>query len=125
MHIALINPPSKELKNTVKDLLYGCWCQGRRIGGGSFPPLNLLIIGTMLEKDNLVKIIDPQVYKLKEYELIRYLARFDIIILPTTSFCYVEDNIFLKKIKNLNSNIITIIFGSFSTFFPEETINSE
>jgi len=125
MRLALINPPNKDLKNTVKDLLYGCWCQGRRIGGGSFPPLNLLFIGTLLEKEHFVKIIDPQVYKLKDFDLIRYLGKFQIIILPTTSFCYREDVKFLGKIKDINPSVITIIFGSFPTFYLEQTVKSE
>ena len=76
MRVALINPPSPGIKNTVKDLLYGCWCQGKRIGGSTFPPLNLLTVGTLLENENLVKIIDPQALKIDYNDLIKYLANF-------------------------------------------------
>ncbi len=125
MRIALINPPSQDIKNSVKDLLYGCWCQGKRIGGSTFPPLNLLSIGTLLEKDNFIKVIDGQSLKLDYSDLIKYLARFHVIILPTTSFCYKEDVTFLKEIKRLNSEVITIIFGTYSTFYPEKSVNSQ
>jgi radical SAM superfamily enzyme YgiQ (UPF0313 family) len=125
MKIALINPPSQDIKNSVKDLLYGCWCQGKRIGGGTFPPLNLLSIGTLLEKDNIVKILDAHALKLEYNDLIKYLANFEAILFPTTSFCYLEDVEFLKNIKKINKDLISIVFGTYPTFFPEKSLNSE
>jgi len=121
----LINPPNQNIKNSVKDLLYGCWCQGKRIGGGEFPPLNLISIATLLEKDNNVKVINYKALKLIYQDLIKYLANFEIVIFPTTSFCYLEDINFLKNLKALNPEIKSIIFGQYSTFYPNQCIGSE
>ncbi|MGQ4872931.1 MAG: B12-binding domain-containing radical SAM protein [Promethearchaeia archaeon] len=124
MKVALINPPSENVKNSVKDLLYGCWCQGKRIGGSEFPPLNLLYIATVLNKEHIVKVVIVKALKLNYNDLIKYLAKFDCIIIPTTSFCYNEDVNFLSKIKKINKNIITIIFGQYPTFYPESSLVS-
>ncbi len=125
MKIALINPPSQNVENPVKDLLYGCWCQGKRIGGGTFPPLNLLSIASLLEKQNIVKVIDAQAIKLNYNDLVKYLANFNIIIFPTTSFCFLEDVEFLKKIKFINLDIKSIVFGTYPTFYPDACLSSE
>ncbi|MHA1252542.1 MAG: B12-binding domain-containing radical SAM protein [Candidatus Helarchaeota archaeon] len=125
MKIALINPPDLKIKNAVKDLLYGCWCQGKRIGGSEFPPLNLLFIASLLEKDYFVKVIIPEAIRLEYNDLIRYISKFDYVIIPTTSFCYEQDINFLGKIKNLNKDIISIIFGQYPTFFPKLSLYSQ
>ncbi|MFW6311844.1 MAG: B12-binding domain-containing radical SAM protein [Nanoarchaeota archaeon] len=125
MRIGLINTSSKKIKNSVKDLLYGCWCQGKRIGGSSFPPLNLLSLGTILEKDNIVRIIDNHILNLNQNQLIQYLSNFELIILPTTSFCYEEDVSFLQKVKKMNPTIKCIIYGSFPTVSPAKSLKSD
>lgn len=125
MRIALVNTSSDRKNNSVKDLLYGCWCQGKRIGGSTFPPLNLLLIGTILEKKNLVKIIDNNILKLEQDDLAKYLSKFHLIILPTTAFCYEDDVKFLKKVKNSNPKVKCIIFGPYPTILPEKALRSE
>ena len=77
-----------------------------------------------MEDSNLVKILDAQALKLKYDDLVNYLAKFDVIIFPTTSFCFLEDMNFLNRIKSLNPEIKSIAFGSFPTLYPSQCISS-
>jgi len=124
LRIVLLNTPNLNIKNSVKDLLYGCWCQGKRIGGGTFPPLNIISIATLLENENYIKVLSPELYNLNYKDLISYLALFDVIIFPTTSFCYNDDINLLKEVRKINKNIISIVFGAYPTFFPRESVSS-
>ena len=61
MNILGLNPPSKYSKNVARDLLWGCWCKGRRIAGVQFPPLPLMYVGTVLKKEGFsVDVLDAQ-----------------------------------------------------------------
>ena len=46
--VLVIVPSSKQAENVPRDLVYGCWCAGKRIGGISFPPLTSVLIATIL-----------------------------------------------------------------------------
>ena len=49
-------------KNMIRDLVYGCWCNGRRIGGMQMPPVNHLYTATILKDDgHNVQFIDGQI----------------------------------------------------------------
>ena len=36
MKILVLNPSSSATKNVIRDVLYGCWCKGKRIGGATY-----------------------------------------------------------------------------------------
>ncbi|MGD9581459.1 MAG: B12-binding domain-containing radical SAM protein, partial [Vampirovibrionia bacterium] len=50
MNAVVLIPPSKHAKNVARDLVYGCWCKGKRIAGIQFPPVSQLIVVTALIK---------------------------------------------------------------------------
>ena len=61
MRVLVLNPSSRVTKNVVRDVLYGCWCKGKRIGGGTVPPFALLEVATVLRNDgNDVVFLDAQ-----------------------------------------------------------------
>jgi len=43
-------------QNVVSDFVYGCWCNGRRIGGMQMPPLNE-IYAAANEEDEFVNAL--------------------------------------------------------------------
>ena len=55
-------------KNVVRDFIYGCWCNGRRIGGMSMPPLTDLLAATHVRREGLdVEFLDAQ-YQPEDYD---------------------------------------------------------
>jgi len=122
MNVLVLNPGSEQTKNVVRDLIYGCWCKGKRIGGMKSPPLNLLYIATILKKNNhKVKFIDalaagtPGNYN----EIVKHT---DIVILNTSTMSFIEDCKVLDECKQINPDIKTIVFGSHPTFMPKESL---
>jgi len=121
MNVLLLIPPFKE--NVVRDVLYGCWCKGKRIGGATVPPLVLLSVATVLKNDNHnVRILDAPSED-KTLDDIKNIVRdYDTLLLLTSTMTFTEDVNILKTIKEANKDIKTIIFGSHPTFMPEFSI---
>jgi hypothetical protein len=70
--ILVLNPSSKITKNVIRDVLYGCWCKGKRIGGASIPPYALLSVASILHEANLnVKFLDAQAEKIPWHEIVK------------------------------------------------------
>jgi radical SAM superfamily enzyme YgiQ (UPF0313 family) len=113
MNVAVINPRSIYSKNTVRDVIYGCWCKGKRIGGGTVLPYWLIMVSTVLKKAGInVDYIDEHVSS--EFNPLNY----DIVVINTSSMSFNEDAEFLGKLKSINSSIKTIVFGSHPTYMP-------
>jgi len=123
MRVLILNPPSIFTKNVVRDLIYGCWCKGKRIGGANSPPINLLYIASVLKNGgHNVAFLDA----LAEHKTIDLICNIstknDVIIISTSTMSFVEDIEILSEIKKVNPSIITIIFGSHPTFLPESSL---
>jgi len=108
-------------KNVIRDLIYGCWCNGRRIGGMQMPPINHLFVATALkEAGHDVQFIDAQVdypaYRKLESE--NFLG-LDFLLILSSSNSYKEDLKSAQQIKKKNPKIKTLFFGSHPTFQPE------
>lgn len=121
MNILLLIPPFKE--NVVRDVLYGCWCKGKRIGGATVPPLVLLSVATVLKNDNHnVKILDaPSEDKTME-DIRQIVKNHDVLLMLTSTMTFSEDANILKTLKEANPDIKTITFGSHPTFMPEYSL---
>ena len=62
-------------KNVVRDFLYGCWCNGRRIGGMQMPPLTELIAASHARQDGLnVVFIDAQIKPARYESIVRRVS---------------------------------------------------
>lgn len=121
MKVLLLIPPFKE--NVVRDVLYGCWCKGNRIGGATVPPLVLLSVATVLKQDsNEVTLLDAQSENKSIEEVKEISKNYEILLLLTSTMTFKEDAEILKQIKEENPNIKTIIFGSHPTFLPEYSL---
>ncbi|MBI4404062.1 MAG: radical SAM protein [Deltaproteobacteria bacterium] len=125
MKILVINPMSTLTRNVVRDVLYGCWCAGRRIGGGTVPPFGLLQIATVLEQDskeNSVTFVDCQAEQIPSQRLAERAADFECVIASTSTMSFKEDAAVMNEFKKNNPRLKTILFGSHPTFMPEHSL---
>lgn len=122
MKTLFLKPPLKtQARNIVRDFVYGCWCNGKRIGGMQMPPLNDLYVTTHVRNAKLeADFCDAQ------FEPERYAAIADagfrdyqaVAILSSTQ-SFVEDAALLAEIKLKNPAVRSILFGSHPTFMPQ------
>jgi len=123
MNKALFLKPSAGAsgKNIVRDFLYGCWCNGRRIGGMQMPPLTELMVATNARQDQLETIfLDAQIEPNRYLELAeRKFSDISIVAVMSSTQSFKADVELLNNIKKLNSSITTILYGSHPTFMPE------
>lgn len=126
MKILVLSPAIEGIKNVIRDLLYGCWCRGKRIGGAQMPPLNLLSVATVLkESGHEVEFVDAGI-DYDSYEKVqKRLINFGAVVLLSSTHSFGMDMETLRELKELNSNIKTIIFGSHPTFMPRYCLKED
>jgi anaerobic magnesium-protoporphyrin IX monomethyl ester cyclase len=114
-------------KNIVRDFVYGCWCNGKRIGGMQMPPLNDLYCATHVRNCGIdVLFLDAQVGPEKYLELLtNEIDSIDAVVVLTSTQSFKKVLAELKKIKEIKKNLYTIIYGSHPTFMPEHCLKEE
>jgi len=127
MNVLILNPGSELTKNIVRDVLYGCWCKGKMIGGATVPPTPMLLIASVLDKINelSVEFIDAASEPIVMDEFKRTIKAMDIVVISTAAMTFSEDMNLLKSLKKLNPVLKTVVFGMQSTFLPEETLKRD
>lgn len=124
--ILVLNPITLHTKNVVRDVLYGCWCSGKRIGGGTVPPFALLQVATVLKNDaNEVLFIDAQAEQTPIQILNSKINKFDLVVVSTSTMTIEEDANLLLSFKKIKPELVTIVFGSHPTFLPKATLSKE
>jgi len=108
-------------KNSVRDLIYGCWCNGRRIGGMQMPPLNHLYVATALKDDGHdIIFLDAQIEYSRYEKLVKdNFSGIDFLLMVSSSNSFKEDLRTAQQIKHKNPKIKVLFFGSHPTFLPE------
>lgn len=125
-NILTLIPPTLSGGNTIRDVLYGCWCKGRRIGGGTIPPLTLLSVASALKKNgHFVRLVDADGEKKTLEDIKKDIKGFDLVIVLTSSMSFKEDAKVLAELKKENPRITTSAFGSHPTFMPEACFNAD
>lgn len=126
MKVIALNPPSIGSDNVIRDVVYGCWCKGKRIGGAKTPPHPLLLIATILKaQGHEVKMIDAPAQHLNMDSLITEIGDTAAVIINSSVMTLSEDAQILKTIKDNLENIKTIVFGAAPTFMPEFCLRFE
>jgi radical SAM superfamily enzyme YgiQ (UPF0313 family) len=124
MNILLLIPSSRFAKTVIRDVLYGCWCCGKRIGAGTLPPLTLLSVATVLKVDgHLVKIYDSNVVKPSKKEIEEEVGRADAVIVLTSTMTFLEDAAILYELKDIKPSLLTVVFGAHPTFMPKSSLS--
>jgi len=104
----------------VRDFVYGCWCNGRRIGGMEMPPLNELYAASHARQEGLETVlldaqVEPERFKaLLSDRLAGYLA----LVLMSSTQSFRHDLEVLARVKAAAPGIRTVLFGSHPTFMP-------
>lgn len=125
MKILVLNPSSIYTTNVVRDVLYGCWCKGKRIGGGTVPPYFLLSVATVLRQDGHdVTFIDAMGEQLPVEMVKRRIQGqgYQLAISGTSTMTMNEDAAFLSALKQGEPGLTTIVFGSHTTFMPDHAL---
>lgn len=126
MNILTLIPPTLSAENTVRDVLYGCWCKGRRIGGGTVPPLTLLSVASVLKKQgHYVKLTEGDGEKKTLDDIKNEIKGFDLVIMLTSSMSFKEDANVLAELKKAHPSLLTSVFGSHPTFMAEACLQRE
>jgi len=120
MKILLLNPMTSQAGNVVRDVLYGCWCKGKRIGGGTVPPFNLMILTALLRDNDLeADFIDAQAEQLSPSAIIERIGEYQMVAITTSTMSFREDADYLQSLKKANPGLKTVVFGSHPTFLPQ------
>lgn len=123
MKVLVLNPASNLTKNVVRDVLYGCWCKGKRIGGATVPPFGLIMVATVLKRDgNDVIFLDAQAEQLNIDEIKILIKDIDMVVISTSTMSYREDALVLAELKKANEGLRTVVFGSHPTFLPQSAL---
>lgn len=105
--------------NVVRDVLYGCWCAGKRIGGASVPPFPLVQLATILRDDGQdVAFLDAQAEQKGPDVVAGIIGDFDVVLCSTSTMSFTEDAAYLQNLKKANPSLRTVVFGSHPTFMP-------
>ncbi len=123
MRVLVLSPPSESTSNVVRDLIYGCWCKGKRIAGAKAPPTNLLYIATILKQHGHdVRLLDASA-EFKTAEYVKGIIKdYDTVIFSTSTMSFREDSLFVDELKRIKPNLKTIMFGSHVTFYPQASL---
>lgn len=108
-------------RNIVRDFIYGCWCNGRRIGGMQMPPLSELYAATHARQEGLdVGFLDAQSQPKKYQELLNSQLK-DVlaVVIMSSTQSFRRDVETLREIKKINPKVSGILFGSHATFMPD------
>lgn len=123
MRILALSPPSKYSKNVARDLLFGCWCKGKRIAGVQFPPLPLLSVVTTLREAGFdATLLDAAGEGCPIEKVKGLVCDYDLVVMNTATPTFDEDVSILEELKTVNPNLRTVMFGTHVTFMPEPSL---
>lgn len=125
MKVMVLIPSSRFSKNVARDLIYGCWCKGKRIGGIKFPPVSQLLVATVLKKSGHDAVLLDAAANRLTLEGLRDEVRkgYSAVIVLTSTMTVKEDSRTLDELKKVNSKLKTIVFGAQPTFVPANTLS--
>jgi anaerobic magnesium-protoporphyrin IX monomethyl ester cyclase len=126
--VLFLKPPvDRAQRNVVRDFVYGCWCNGRRVGGMEMPPLNELYAATHARQEGVTPVfLDAQLEpdRFEKLKQDRYNGFFALVIMSATQ-SFRRDVALLEEIKSARPDIKTILFGSHPTFMPQYSLQAD
>lgn len=126
--VVFLKPPvDAGSRNVVRDFIYGCWCNGKRVGGMSMPPLHELMVATHARQPGIqVLFIDSQ-YEPERYEALAR-GRFDGVLavcIMSSTQSFRHDLGTIQAIKALNPGVASVFYGSHPTFMPDYCLGAD
>lgn len=124
MRAFFVDPPGPG-GGLIRDLVYGCWCGGKRVGGASFPPVPLAQIATLLKCRGIPAfVIDASAEKLRTEEIAARVLPGDLLFLMSSPLSSASDLRFLSDLRK-RTGIRTVLYGAFPTFQPGQALRSD
>lgn len=119
-----LNPPNEYQEPVGRDLIYGCWCHGKRVADMQLPPLHLLYLATNLRElgGHHVAVLDALVQNLSLPEIAAEAKTFDAVVIHTSNTTFRYDLTVLAAIKAVHPKIISILTGPHPTVYPERVM---
>ncbi|MAG20225.1 B12-binding domain-containing radical SAM protein [archaeon] len=125
MKILVLNPPNKHNEPIGRDLIYGCWCHGKRVADIQLPPLNLMYIASVLKNYEVV-LVDALSRKWNIEETLEKLdTDFDVLIIASSNTTFLDDVEFSEKLKEKNSKLKIIFCGPHTTVYPKKALRKK
>ncbi len=122
----MLVPSSKFARNVARDLIYGCWCKGKRIAGIKFPPVSLLLVATVLKKEgHEVVLYDASALRKSLKDLEEEIVDYQAVVILTSTMTVNEDAQVLARLKSKNKELVTVVYGGQPTFMPRYTLARE
>lgn len=119
--VLVINPPSRYATNVVRDVIYGCWCKGKRIGGGTVPPFFLISIATVLQKAGFdVTFLEALALHIPVDKI--DVRQYQAVVTSTSTMSFGEDSYVLEYFKKQNPDLFSVVYGSHTTFMPKAAV---
>ena len=118
-------PPSKYAKNVARDLLWGCWCSGKRIASAEFPNTSALQLCTILKKAGAkTRYVDAPTESMSVSDVENVVGSFkpDFIFFPTATMTFNDDAEIARNLKKKYSGAKTVCYGSHPTFYPKKCL---
>lgn len=126
MRATLLIPPSKFSNNVARDLIYGCWCKGKRIAGIEFPPISQLQVVTVLRNAGIhAGLYDAAAMRKTLNDIKQDLAGYNMVIVLTSTMTVNEDADILAELKKITPGLLTVVYGAHPTFMPRYTVSKE
>lgn len=123
MKALFLVPPSPHAPNVVRDLVYGCWCKGRRIAGINFPPLPLALAATVLKQaGHQALVLDLQVERKPFEQVVKIAETAQLAVVLTSSVSFEEDAEYLSRLKYRCPKLLTAVYGGFPSAKPEAVL---
>jgi radical SAM superfamily enzyme YgiQ (UPF0313 family) len=127
MDVLFLVPATKKhgkVTNIPRDLVYGCWCKGKRIAGVMFPPVSQVQTATVArDAGHSVTFIDAAAEGMPIEDILNKVHNFQVVVMQTSTMTVKQDAEILSLLKKENPNLITIVNGSHPTFEPEHTVS--
>jgi radical SAM superfamily enzyme YgiQ (UPF0313 family) len=120
MRTLFLVPPPLRSGPTNRDVLYGGWCKGKRIGGGTLPPLILLNVATLCKQSGLdVTLLDAQGEGVSPEAVAARAPEFDHVVILCSTMSIQDDVRVVEQMKWVNPRLRSIWLGSDPSFLPE------
>ena len=115
-----------KVTNIPRDLVYGCWCKGKRIAGVTFPPVSQVQTATVARNSgHNVTFLDAAGEGIPTENIINKISDFQVVVMQTSTMTIKHDAEILSNLKKTNPKLITVVNGSHPTFEPEHTVSLE
>ncbi|MBF0344365.1 MAG: radical SAM protein [Nitrospirae bacterium] len=123
MKIIVLNPMTSNAKNVVRDVVYGCWCKGKRIGGATVPPYTLMVLTKLLKlHGHDADFIDAQAQQIGPDKMCTLIRGYSMVVMSTSTMSFTEDANYLSLLKLANPGLLSVVFGSHTTFMPHSCL---